>query len=97
LIIPQLPTLPLPPSFWVIVLFCSLLFLICEGAYRTVIKYLPSEAAIGLSDLIEDGKTGGRLIRHARYFTLQLAESYLTRLLFRQIVARIAQLAWHPT
>ena len=42
-------------------------------------------------------KTGGRLIRHARYFTLQLAESYLTWPLFRQIVVRIAQLAWHPT
>src|SRR5262249_13364691 len=27
-------------------------------------------------------KTGGRLIRHARYFTLQLADSYLTRALF---------------
>jgi len=42
-------------------------------------------------------KTGGRLIRHARYFVLQLAESYLTRPLFRQIVARIERLAWHPT
>jgi hypothetical protein len=42
-------------------------------------------------------KTGGRLVRHARYFTLQLAESYLTRPLFRQIVPRIAQLACHPT
>src|SRR5712692_3198974 len=42
-------------------------------------------------------KSGGRLIRHARYFTLQLAESYLTRPLFRQIVARIERLAWHPT
>jgi hypothetical protein len=42
-------------------------------------------------------KTGGRLIRHARYFTLQLAESYLTLPLFRQIVARIERLAWHPT
>jgi hypothetical protein len=37
-------------------------------------------------------KTGRRLIRHARYFTLRLAESYLTRPLFRQIVARIEQL-----
>src|SRR5437667_289362 len=37
-------------------------------------------------------KTGGRLIRHARYFTLQLAESYLTGPLFRQIVARMATL-----
>jgi hypothetical protein len=38
-------------------------------------------------------KTGGRLIRHARYFTLQLAESYLTGSLFRQILARIERLA----
>ncbi len=42
-------------------------------------------------------KTGGRLIRHARYFTLQLAESYLTSNLFRQILARIEQLTWNPT
>src|SRR5437016_5492430 len=42
-------------------------------------------------------KTCGRLIRHARYFTLHLAESYLTRLLFRQIHARIQRLAWHST
>jgi hypothetical protein len=42
-------------------------------------------------------KTGGRLIRHARYFTLQLAESYLTQPLFRQIVARIEGFAWHRT
>jgi DDE family transposase len=42
-------------------------------------------------------KTSGRLIRHARYFVLQLAEGYLTRCLFRQIVGRIEQLTWHPT
>ena len=42
-------------------------------------------------------KTGGRLIQHARYFTLQLAESYLTGSLFRQILQRIERLAWHPT
>ena len=42
-------------------------------------------------------KTGGRLIRHARYFILQLAESYLTPTLFRQILGRIERLAWHPT
>jgi hypothetical protein len=42
-------------------------------------------------------KTGARLIRHARYFTLQLAESYLTGPLFRQILRRIERLAWHPT
>jgi len=42
-------------------------------------------------------KTGGRLIRHARYFTPQLAESYLTGVLFRQILQRIERPAWHPT
>jgi len=42
-------------------------------------------------------KTGGRLIRHARYFVLQLAESDLTATLFRQIIRRIERLAWHPT
>jgi hypothetical protein len=42
-------------------------------------------------------KTGGRLIRHARYFTPQLAESYLTRSLFQHILTRIERLAWHPT
>src|SRR6267142_2574067 len=42
-------------------------------------------------------KTGGRLIRHAQYFVLQLAEGYMTQRLFRQIVGRIERLAWHPT
>ena len=42
-------------------------------------------------------KSGGRLIRHDRYFILQLAETHLTRTLFRQIVARIGRLAWRPT
>jgi len=42
-------------------------------------------------------KTGGRLIRHACYFILQPAESLLTSRLFGQILARIEQLAGHPT
>jgi hypothetical protein len=42
-------------------------------------------------------KTGGRLNWHARYFTLPPTEGYLTQPLFPQIVARIEQLAWHPT
>jgi len=42
-------------------------------------------------------KTGGRLIQHARYFILQLAESHLTPWLFRQILGGIERLAWHPT
>ena len=37
-------------------------------------------------------KTGGRLIKHARYYWLLLAESHLTRRLFGSIVRRIAGL-----
>jgi hypothetical protein len=40
-------------------------------------------------------KTGGRLIRHARFFVLQPAESYLTGSLFRQILGRIERLVRH--
>ena len=40
---------------------------------------------------------GRRLIRHARYLTLQLTESYLTEALFRQILRHIERLAWHLT
>ena len=42
-------------------------------------------------------KTGGRLIRHARYFVLQLAESHLTGSLFQQILGRIGPPRVHPT
>jgi hypothetical protein len=41
-------------------------------------------------------KTGGRLIRQARYLILQLPESHLTSTLFRQILWRIERLAEHP-
>ncbi|HVS27117.1 MAG TPA: hypothetical protein VHE58_07465 [Burkholderiales bacterium] len=42
-------------------------------------------------------KTGGHLIRHARYYILQLAESRLTLSLFLgRFFGRIEQLAWHP-
>ena len=37
-------------------------------------------------------KTGGRLVKHARYYWLLLAESHLTRRLFRNMVRRIASL-----
>jgi Transposase DDE domain group 1 len=37
-------------------------------------------------------KTGGRLIKHARYYWLLLAESHLTRRLFGSMVRRIAAL-----
>jgi hypothetical protein len=34
-------------------------------------------------------KTGGRLVKHARYYWLVLAESHLTRRLFGSMVRRI--------
>jgi hypothetical protein len=38
-------------------------------------------------------KTGGRLVKHARYYWLLLAESRLTRRLFASMVRRIAVLS----
>jgi len=38
-------------------------------------------------------KTGGRLVKHARYYWLLLAESHLTRRLFGGMVRRIAVLS----
>ena len=37
-------------------------------------------------------KTGGRLIKHARYYWLLLAESHLTRRLFGSMLQRIVTL-----
>jgi hypothetical protein len=37
-------------------------------------------------------KTGGRLVKHARYYWLMLVESHLTRRLFRSMVRRIGAL-----
>jgi len=37
-------------------------------------------------------KTGGRLVKHARYYWLLLAESHLPRRLFGAMVGRIAAL-----
>jgi hypothetical protein len=37
-------------------------------------------------------KTGGRLVRHARYYWLLLAESHLTRPLFAATLRRIRAL-----
>ena len=42
-------------------------------------------------------KAGGRRIRHARYFVLEIAESRLTSRLLGQILGRIERLAWHQT
>jgi hypothetical protein len=37
-------------------------------------------------------KTGGRLLKHARYFWLLLAQSHLTRRLFSSMLEKIAAL-----
>ena len=37
-------------------------------------------------------KTGGRLIKHARYYWLRLAEGHLTRRLFAGMLGKIAAL-----
>ena len=37
-------------------------------------------------------KTGGRLIQHARYYGLLLAESHLTRRLFADMLGKVAAL-----
>jgi hypothetical protein len=57
------------------------------GRHPELVPHEPPAAAV----------QDGRLIRHARYFILQLAESDLTWSLFRQILERIERLAWHPT
>jgi hypothetical protein len=41
-------------------------------------------------------KTGGRLVKHARYYWLMLAESHLTRRLFGSMIRRIDALASAP-
>ena len=40
----------------------------------------------------DEVKTGGRLVKHARYYWLLLAESHLTQRLFGSMVRRIAAL-----
>ena len=42
-------------------------------------------------------KTGGRLIRHARYYILRLAESHLRPRLFEQVLGRVERLVWDVT
>ncbi|MGA3043902.1 MAG: hypothetical protein ABSF54_24270 [Bryobacteraceae bacterium] len=40
-------------------------------------------------------KTGGRLVKHARYYWLLLAESHRTRRLFASMLRRILALPLH--
>jgi hypothetical protein len=89
------PAPPAPPAYWY---YCS-----SGNAYNlgNLLRRLVLPLAIqswSLTSLRQRlFKTGGRLVRHARSFVLQLAESYLTRRFFRQILGRIGRLAGHPT
>src|SRR5262249_29787446 len=67
------------------------------GTNRAVVRFYNHPDLVPHEPPAAAVQDGRRLIRHARYFTLQLAESCLPRPLFRQIVARIERLAWHPT
>jgi hypothetical protein len=58
------------------------------------LKHLPIQIDdCSLTDLQQPlVKTGGRLVKHARYLWLLLAESHLTRRLFGAMLRRIAAL-----
>jgi hypothetical protein len=43
--------------------------------------------------MIADSKTAGRLLKHARYYWLLLAESHLTQRLFAGMLGKIAALS----
>lgn len=44
---------------------------------------------VGVAFILAGGYTGGRLVKHARYYWLLLAESHLTRRLFGSMLQRI--------
>ena len=61
------------------------------GGWRRLV--LPARIGWSLTSLQQRlVKTGGRLIKHARYYWLLLAESHLTRRLFGSMLRRIATL-----
>jgi len=55
---------------------------------------LPTQIATWSLTSLQQGlvKTGGRLIKHARYYWLLLAESHLTRRLFAGMLRKITAL-----
>jgi len=52
--------------------------------------YFPFGVTISLQQRLV--KTGGRLVRHARYYWMMLAEGHLTRTRFAAMLRRIALL-----
>src|SRR2546427_1521906 len=59
-------------------------------AYRAVARRIKNWPLMSLQQRLV--KTGGRRIKHARYYWLLLAESHLTRRLFGGMLRRIAAL-----
>jgi len=59
------------------------------GSSKGPSQPMPALFADRATNPTNEPSAGAHVIRHARYSTVRLAESYLTRPLFRQIVARI--------
>ena len=71
---------------------CSMAF--CEPPYFSAIWRASEEyGSWSLTSLQQSlVKTGGRLVKHARYYWLMLAEGHLTRARFAAMLRRIALL-----
>jgi uncharacterized membrane protein YoaK (UPF0700 family) len=61
---------------------------LCTGTTRAAARAIGKWSLTSLQQRLV--KTGGRLIRHARYCWLLLAEGHLTRRLFAGILRKIA-------
>ncbi len=72
---------------WLNVIACNL-----DNLWRRLV--MPKRIASCLLTSLQQRlvKTGGRSVKHARYYWLLLAESHLTRRLFGSMVRRIASL-----
>ena len=78
-------SVPLSANF---ILFCSLTSCLGNLWRRLVLpKRIGNWSLTSLQQRLV--KTGGRLIKHARYYWLLLAESHLTRRLFASMLGRI--------
>jgi len=71
-----------------------------RGQSRQSVEATSAAARVAISSLTSLQqrlvKTGGRLIKHARYYWLLLAESHLTRRLFADMLAKIGMLLPSP-
>ena len=90
---PELPVLPHISVLNEVRLWLSLIAYNLGNLWRRLVlpKKIESWSLTSLQQRLV--KTGGRLVTHARYYWLMLAESHLTRRLFGSMVRRIDALA----